>query len=280
MGSGRLVRGTGPTGLNRIDLEREEERSHAMDIQLKKKFLELWKRYFNGAELPIVFYYSDNAGDIEIVKKPSGHACIIGVLNKVRKGRALSFNMDSIGCFGAKRYIGYDKQIMPDFEYFLSCGIPGKIEGERYKRSPEIVREIMKNMPDFDAPAKYIIFKRWDSLDKNDNPEVVIFYATADILSGLFTLAGFDETESNSVIAPFSSGCGSIVMHPYLEKDMPRPRCIIGMFDVSARPFVQSKILTFSVPMMKFERMISNMKESFLITPSWKKVRSRIARSK
>jgi hypothetical protein len=69
-------------------------------------------------------------------------------------------------------------------------------------------------------------------------------------------------------------------MHPYLEKDRLGPRCIIGMFDVSARPFVQSNILTFSVPMIKFERMIGNMKESFLITPSWKKIRSRIARSK
>jgi len=258
----------------------KEERSYAMDMKLKKEFLKLWERYFNGAELPIVFYYSDSAGDIEIVKKTSDHACVIGVLNKVRKGRALCFNMDSIGCSGGKRYLGYDKQMMPDFEYFLSCGIPGKIEGERYKKSPGIVREIMRDMPAFEAPAKYIIFKRWDSLDESDNPDVVIFYATDDVLSGLFTLAGFDEAEPSSIIAPFSSGCGSIVMHPYLEKDRPAPRCVIGMFDVSARPFVQSNILSFSAPMIKFERMIGNMKESFLITPSWKKIRSRIARSK
>jgi len=30
---------------------------------------------------------------------------------------------------------------MPHFEYFLSCGIPGKLEGERYKKSPELVKE-------------------------------------------------------------------------------------------------------------------------------------------
>jgi uncharacterized protein (DUF169 family) len=250
-----------------------------MDMQLKKQFMELWKKYFDGAELPITFYYSDNTGDIEVVKKPSDHACVISVLNKARKGKQLCFDMDSIGCPGGKRYLGYLDKLMPNFEYFLSCGIPGEMEGERYKKSPEIVREIMKNMPAFKAPAKYLIFKRWDSLNEDDNPDVVIFYALPEILSGLFTLAGFDEAESNSVIAPFSSGCGSIVMHPYLENERTRPRCILGMFDVSARPFVPSGILTFSAPMKKFQTMVRNMGESFLITPSWNKVRSRIARS-
>lgn len=250
-----------------------------MNMQLKKQFIDLWKKYFKGADLPITFYYSDNPGDIEIVKKPSDHICVIGVLNKVRKGKSLCFSAESIGCFGGKRYLGYLKKIMPDFEYFLSCGIPGKMEGERYKKTPEIVREIMKNMPEFEAPAKYIVFKRWDSLEENDNPDVVIFYAPPDILSGLFTLSGFDEADANSVIAPFGAGCGSIVMHPYIESSSPRPRCIIGMFDVSARPFVQPNILTFSVPMKKFEIMVRNMEESFLITKSWNKIFSRIAKS-
>jgi hypothetical protein len=48
------------------------------------------------------------------------------------------------------------------------------------------------------------------------------------------------------------------------------------MFDVSARPCVPAGILTFSVPMVKFLKMISYMDESFLITDSWKEVRKRI----
>jgi hypothetical protein len=50
------------------------------------------------------------------------------------------------------------------------------------------------------------------------------------------------------------------------------------MFDVSARPFVPKEMLTLAVPMNKFEGMIENMEESFLITPAWAKVRKRIAR--
>ena len=33
-----------------------------MDLELKDRFLELWTRYFAGAELPIVFYYTDRPG--------------------------------------------------------------------------------------------------------------------------------------------------------------------------------------------------------------------------
>ena len=78
------------------------------------------------------------------------------------------------------------------------------------------------------------------------------------------------------VIAPFGSGCASVVEYPYLEKDSKKPRAVIGMFDVSARPYVDKDMLTFSVPLNKFSRMIENMEESFLITPSWEKVQKRI----
>ena len=53
-------------------------------------------------------------------------------------------------------------------------------------------------------------------------------------------------------------------------------RSVLGMFDVSARPWVQKDLLSFAVPMNKFARMVDNMEESFLITPSWARVRARI----
>jgi hypothetical protein len=39
---------------------------------------------------------------------------------------------------------------------------------------------------------------------------------------------------------------------------------------------VEKDVLTFSAPMKKFERMIENMEESFLITGSWRKLQRRI----
>jgi len=167
-----------------------------MDAAVKEKFLTLWKKFFNDAELPITFYYTDEEGHAEAVKPGSVPRCIIGALAEVRNGQSLCFDVDAVGCPGGKRYLGFAEEIMPDFEYFLSCGIPGKLEGERYKKSPEMVKEYMKrHMPVMKAPGRFIVFKGWDRLEEADRPEVVIFFAKSDVLSGLFTLASFDETE-------------------------------------------------------------------------------------
>ena len=249
-----------------------------MNAVFKKKFLTLWKKYFNNAELPVTFYYTDDEGRAEAVKPGSVPRCIIGALVKIQRGESLAFNVDAVGCPGGKRYLGFTStDIMPNFEYFLSCGIPGKIEGERYKKTPEMVKEYMKKeVGALKAPAKYIVFKRWDNLESKDHPEVVIFFARPDVLAGLFTLASFDEAEQNMVITPFGSGCASIVQYPYRESKSARPRAVIGLFDISARPYLDADRLAFAAPMSKFKRMVDNMEESFLITPSWAKIQKRI----
>jgi len=249
-----------------------------MDKHIKEQFLKHWNTYFGDAELPICFYYTDEEGRADMVKPATGRQCFIGALAKVRKGQSLCFDVNAIGCFGGKRHVGFSEKIMPRFEYFLSCGIPGRLEGERYKKSPEMVTEMMQYMPEFKAPAPFIVFKRWDMLEEADEPAVVIFFAKPDVLAGIYTLANYDEVEQNGVITPFGAGCSTIVMYPYLERDADRPRAVLGMFDVSARPFVPKEDLTLAVPMSKFVRMIDNMDESFLITPSWDKVRKRIER--
>ncbi len=247
-----------------------------MDMKLKDDFLARWKKFFDGSELPIIFFYSNETVSSKLVSPPAGHRCFICDLVLVRKGKPLVFDIDSIACGGGKRYLGFTQEIMPNFEYFLSCGIEGKLEGERYIKNPELVRVLMEKMPAFRAPGRYIHFKRWDMLEKDDEPEAVIFFAGADILSGLFTLANFDREDASGVFAPFGSGCSSIVYYPYLEKKAEKPRAILGMFDVSARPCVAENLLTFAVPFEKFRTMVDNMEESFLITESWGKVRKRI----
>ncbi len=247
-----------------------------MDIQIRDKFLEKWENYFGDAELPIVAYYSNEIGDAEKVAPVKGHSCLICELARVRKGTTLSYDEASLGCGGARRYLGYTDNIMPKFEYFLSCGIPGELEGERYIRTPEMVLEMQKAQQQLPIKGKNIIFRRWDKLGERDDPEIVIFFAKPDVLSGLFTLANYDQARPDSIIAPFAAGCGSIIHYPYLEKDSDNARAVIGMFDPSARPCVPAGTLSFSVPMSKFVKMIDYMDECFLITDTWKKVLKRI----
>lgn len=248
-----------------------------MNLQVRDRFTELWRRYFGAAELPITFYYTDAEGRGERHVAADGHECVLAPLAKVRHGRSLQLDLDSVGCWGGKRYLGFSQGISPTIDYFLSCGIPGRVEGERYKQTPELAREYVRQSAALVAPARSIVFKRWDRLEAVDTPAVVIFLARPDVLSGLFTLANFDEPTLTGVVAPFSAGCGSIVAHPYLEGRADTPRAVLGMFDVSARPSVPAETLSFAVPMQKFVGMVANMEESFLITPSWSAVQKRLA---
>jgi COG2043 family uncharacterized protein len=130
----------------------------------QKYVLEVTGRFLRNTELPIAFYYTDLENGEEHVPRPAAHVCMIGVLAKVRKGTSVRFDVDAIGCNGGKRYTGFADTISPTFKYFLSCGTPRKIEGERYKTSPDIVKEMMKIVPQYRAPARFLVFKRFDAL--------------------------------------------------------------------------------------------------------------------
>jgi len=247
-----------------------------VDVTVKERFLDCWDAYFPGAELPIVLSYTDEELPADRARPRERAHCLICSLAPVLHGTTRRFDVNTIRCGGARRYLGFEQEMQPTFPHFLSCGIPGDLEGERYKRSPELVERYLESQPLFEAPGRTIVFKRWDSLSKDDSPEIVIFFASPDVLSGLFTLANFGEVDPQAVIAPFGSGCSSIVYHPYQELLSDHPRAVLGMFDVSARPCVPPDVLTFAIPWPKFTMMVSQMDESFLITDSWDEVRSRI----
>jgi hypothetical protein len=138
-----------------------------------------------------------------------------------------------------------------------------------------MVTEYLKKHPPFEAPGKYLVFKRLDRLAREEQPFAVIFFTKPDVLAGLFALANYDLVEAEGVITPMGSGCASIINYPYLEVASGKARCVLGMFDVSARPCVPENELTFTVPFERFKQMVLNMDESFLITPSWSTVKNR-----
>lgn len=247
-----------------------------MDTQFAEFFTQRWKKYFADAELPIGYFYADQVQEEDQRETINDQRCLIGNLNRVRAGFPFVYSATSPGCTGGKRYSGFAEELRPKFEYFLSCGIPGEMEGERYKKSPDLVKEYLKNHPPFQAPGKYLVFKRWDKFREEEQPLAIIFFAAPDVLAGLFTLANYDVAHPDGVITPMGAGCASIINYPYREAHSNNPRCILGMFDVSARPYVPENRLTFAVPMKKFEQMVRNMDDSFLITPSWKAVRKRL----
>jgi hypothetical protein len=268
----------GPNVQSLRDLEgmnRALERS-TMDAEFVEFFTSRWRKYFAGVDLPICACYADQVREEDVRESTSPERCLIGNLARVRDGFPFVYDPRTRGCAGGKRYSGFTQALRPNFEYFLSCGIPGEVEGERYKKSPDLVRAYLESHPPFRAPGAHLVFKRWDRVATDEEPQVVIFFAAPDALAGLFTLANYDRADPHGVIAPMGSGCASILQYPLEEAKTTHPRCVLGMFDVSARPHVSRNTLTFAVPIRRLEEMACNMDESFLITGSWQAVGRRI----
>jgi len=250
-----------------------------IDPELKNDFLNKWEKYFPGAGLPIVLMRSDSLRDIPPAKKGSGHHCLMSDIARVFKGESLGFGIDNIGCGGGLRYCGFADSLRPGFEHFLSYGIPGKMEGERYKKDPKTVEKMMAKVRNLDNPYRWVIAKPFKEISERDDPEVVLFYATPDVLAGLFTLANFDRTDLFGVKAPFSAGCGSVIQYPMLSSYVGTADCFMGMFDISARPYIPEGMVSFAIPAARFKVLVGYMDESFLITNSWKAISKRIKKN-
>ena len=242
----------------------------------KDKYEKFYER-LGLLEQPLGVLYSDEKPAEGIAPKEKGHVCMFALLKGARqKGETVCFDAEHVGCFGGGFYMGFLQTPRPNIEYFLSFGIPGEMEGERYIKTPEIAREYFSSVQPRKAPAKYCIFKPLDKLANAEELEVVIFFAPPDVLSGLFTLTNYAAERMDAVRMPFSSGCGAILTHPLKEGEKEKPQAILGLFDVSARPFVEPNVLTLAMPAKLFHILLDNQDESFLITKSWEVVRRRI----
>ena len=241
---------------------------------------DLWLQFREALglkETPLGIYYTHDNPE-GITPKEGIQGCMIGLLQNARKkGKTVYFDKSHFGCPGGAYYMGFFESPRPNIEYFLSCGIPGEMEGERYIKTPERAREYFTKMIPRRAPATYCVFKPIDQFDGGLIPEVVAFFTTPDVLSGLFTLTNYALERTDAVFAPFGSGCGTILTYPLKEAVKEQPRAVLGMFDVSARPMVEQEVLTLAMPYSIFLTLLENASGSFLETESWKKVLRRIS---
>jgi len=224
-------------------------------------------------EEPIAVYYADEKPEAAFEWNCKGeHFCNIGRLAVVRKGTPLAVDGQNPGCGGAAFFLGWNKETRTGFEEFLSHDAEGK--GERYKKTPEIARAFIENRKFVPANGRYCIFHRLTDVPENITPEVVVFFGDGDDISGLVSLANYGRRE-NAVIAPFSSGCGSIVSEPRAQALESEPKAVLGMFDPSARGSVNKNHLTFAVPWRMFIEMLENIPGSFVEIEPWVKIKSR-----
>ncbi len=245
---------------------------------------EKYRRFYDRLGLrehPLIALYSNEKPADGISPKETGHVCMFALLRRTReRGETACFDEEHTGCDGGAFYMGFRFTPRPKIEYFLSCGIPGEMEGERYIKTPEIARRYFASVRPPKAPGRYCLFKPLNKQTAEDKPEVVIFFAPPDVLSGLVVLTHYATERADAVSLPFSSGCGSILTHPLKEAEQENPRAVLGLFDVSARPFVEPDVLTLAMPTRLFLALLDSQEESFLITGSWRKIRERMEKGR
>lgn len=217
------------------------------------------------AELPIAFWYSDQME--APTEKVNG--CLFKCMKRVRDGEAVSLSTDTITCGGGKFYTGFSD--MPE-------RVPGFVSlKEKYKKTPEMVLDFIKDVQVPKTDKAYLNFVRIDRISSFDKVEGILFLATPDMLSGLATWAYFDNNAPDSVASPFGSGCSSVITQTVIENKIEGRRTFLGFFDPSVRPYFEADLLSFTIPMSRFKEMYHTMRESCLFdTHAWGKIKERL----
>ena len=246
-----------------------------MDLNIKKSFINAWEKYFPGCDLPIVCFYTDELNNVEFPDKPkpnpNGYTCIFSQITPVKRGKSLAFNKENLGCFGSFLPFGFDTELSDDVKGYI-CNV------ECGSKSFEHLESMYKFRPPQPATGKYLVFKRFDTLEEEDTPQVVFFINNQDVVTGLHGLANFDSMTPYGVIAPFGTGCDSVVGFPMHELKQEQPKAVLGPLDVAVRKMFKPNMLTFAAPWPTFVRMVDNMEESFLTTEMWSRLKSRLGK--
>ena len=220
-------------------------------------------------------------GEIDWKEVFGNFSCVMGHIWRARRKQcAAYFSAEHYGCPGGSFFLGFHKPQTRTIINYVSSGTPGWSEGERYCESPEALSRIFETIDPVAAPARYCVIKPVTLLQVDETPELIMFFARPESLCGLHQLATFVTNDPEVVASPWAAACGGIVTWPrtYLARGL--SRAVIGSWDPSARKFLKTDELSFTVPTAMFRSMLERYSESFLKMHTWETTRKKIARSR
>jgi uncharacterized protein (DUF169 family) len=236
--------------------------------------------------------------------KEGKFGCVTAMLAAAVRGRQAVFDRKTFGCPGGGVGLGFGNQY-PNFPggeeaffHFLSGGnsqwetgvqvaetirpfvgddvYDNFVYGERYLKSPELVKNFLECLPITDVPFEYVVFKPLSQVDDGEQVETVVFLTDMDQLSALVVLANYGREGNESAIIPFAAGCQQIGIYPFYEASGEPPRAVVGLTDPSARVQIKRQlkddVMSFAVPFAMFKEMEANVPGSFLERPTWKEL--------
>jgi len=234
--------------------------------------------------------------------------CVMWLAAHAAKGKTAVADIKTFGCFGGGVGLGFGDQYKnfpggeEGFCHFLSDGNANRkggkelaekikpfmraeaydnfLHGERYVKSPVLVKKFLESLPLTEIPKQYVVFQPLDNVDiKKDKPQTIIFFVNPDQLSALVVLANYERGDNENVIIPYAAGCQTIGIYPYREAKSSKPRAVVGLTDLSARVYIREQLgdnhlMTFSTPFALFEEMEQNVPGSFLERHTWQSLLS------
>lgn len=229
--------------------------------------------------------------------------CVMFMLGAAVNGDVAVFDQKTFGCHGGGVGLGFGNQYknFPGGEdffcHFLSTGndqweqgrkaaeivkpymraeaFDNFLHGERYVKTPELVKKFIDSLPIVDIPYDYVVFKPLKLVDQSlEKPEVIVFLGDMNQISALTILANYHRGTNDNVIYPWAAGCQSIGIYPYQEAASETPRAVLGLNDISARltlkRVLKDEVMSFAAPFPLFLEMEQHVEGSFLERSTWK----------
>ena len=235
-----------------------------------------FKKYFELEYSPIGFHYSETKPEDAIGLKKKGRGCIIPLILASGKGKTVVFDKNSTGWDCSAFHLGYKDWIFPGIEYFLSHKMLFGSNCERFVKTPKLAKNYVKSIRFKKKSEGYSIFKALEKFTESEKPELVIFLANPDQLSGLVYLLQFDNPESDDrIVTKFASACGSIITLPLQYARKGEKKAFWGLHDISARTRFSKELMSITMPYELLEDIYKNINDSFLITERWQKIAKR-----
>ena len=223
----------------------------------------------------------EEQGKLDYGKILSNFTCFLGSIWLARrKKKAAYISAKEYGCFGGGFYTGMYSPNLRIIPAYVSTGIPNIMHGERYMPSPEAMQTFLDKYPPRKAPAAYCIAKPLSCFTESETPELIVFFARPESMTGLYTLTTFATGDPEIVASPFGAGCGHLVAWPFYYQAQGKERAVLGSFDPSARKFLKTDELTFTVPLGLYGKMLEALPTSAFTAECWPTVKSKIARSR
>ncbi|MBD3233009.1 MAG: hypothetical protein GF315_04735 [candidate division Zixibacteria bacterium] len=255
---------------------------------------------------PVALIWTDDVPEDVLSFREDNWGCVMSMFALAAKGKTVAFDRKTFGCIGGGVGLGFGNQYenwqggIECFYHFLSTGneqwergretaekvkpymrkesYENFLHGERYLKSPELVKKFVDSLPIIDIPTKFVMLRPLEDVDASDKqPEIVIFPVNPHQLSALIVLSSYARETADNVIAPFSAGCQTIGIWAYKEAKRDKPRGVIGLTDLSARVYtsrtLDPNILTYAAPFKLFGELEENVEGSFLERHTWLKLK-------